>query len=66
MKRNSELALTALAHLAPVPGVGLLLNPKVRRNARRIAGLALLGAGAALAVPVTLFVICKTSPRKDS
>ena len=61
-KRIPEIALTALASLAPVPGLGLLLNKSVRRKVRKLGGLALVGAGVAVAVPVALYVICKTSP----
>ena len=56
-----KIGLMALTRLAPVPGLGLLLNKKVRRNARRVAGLALIGAGALVTVPLALYVICKTS-----
>lgn len=62
---KTEIAKTGLKVLtvvAPVPGLSLLLNKRVRRTARKFAGLALLGAGAAVAVPVALYVICKTSP----
>lgn len=57
----SVAGLVALKHLAPVPGLSLLLNKQFRRKARRATGIALLGAGALVAVPVALYVICKTS-----
>ena len=60
-KRISKLALTALVGLAPVPGISLLMNKRVRRTAKRAAGLALVGAGVLVTVPVALYIICKTS-----
>lgn len=60
-KRIPKLALTALVGLAPVPGLSLLLNKSVRRTARRAAGLALVGAGVLVTVPVALYIIRKTS-----
>ncbi len=56
-----RIALMALARIAPIPGLDLLLDKRVRRNARKVAGLALLGAGALATVPIALYVICKTS-----
>jgi hypothetical protein len=61
IRKLSEIGLSALAHSVPVPGLSLLLNTKLRRKARRATGLALLGAGAAAAIPIALYVICKTS-----
>jgi hypothetical protein len=64
MKKDTKLAeigMVALTHFAPVPGLSLLLNKRLRRKARRATGFALLGAGALVAVPVALYVICKTS-----
>jgi hypothetical protein len=58
----SEIRLATLTQLAPVPGLSLLLNKRLRRKARRATGFALLSAGALVAVPVALYVICKTSP----
>jgi len=60
----SEIGLAALTHLVPIPGFGLLMNKQVRKTARQATGLALLGAGALVAVPVALYVICKTSPKR--
>jgi hypothetical protein len=60
-KNFSEIGLAALTHLVPVPGLSLLLNKRLRQKARRATGFALLGAGALVAVPVALYVICKTS-----
>ena len=60
----SEIGLAALTHLVPVPGLSLLVNKRLRRRARKATGLALLGAGAIVAVPVALYVICKTSPTR--
>jgi hypothetical protein len=61
LRRIPELGLVALTHLAPVPGLSLLLDKRLRRTARKATGFALLGAGALIAVPVALYVICKTS-----
>lgn len=61
IKTISKIGLKTLVRLTPVPGLSLVLNKEVRRNARRAAGLALLGAGALAAVPIALYVICKTS-----
>jgi hypothetical protein len=47
--------------MAPIPGLSLLLNKRLRRKARQATGIALLGAGVLVAVPVALYVICKTS-----
>ena len=63
-KTAKEIGLTALTLLVPVPGLSLLLNKRVRKTARRASGVALLGAGALVAVPVALYVICKTSPKR--
>ena len=60
-KRIPKLALTALVSLAPVPGLSLLMNKSVRRTAKRAAGLALVGAGVLVTVPVALYLISKTS-----
>jgi hypothetical protein len=60
----AKIGLAAVAGLAPVPGLSLLLNRKVRRHARRVAGVAVIGAGILVAVPIALYVICKTSPGK--
>ncbi len=62
MRKISEISLAALAQASPIPGLGLLLNKRARRNARRATGIALLGAGALIAIPAALYVICKTSP----
>jgi len=62
IRKISEIGLTALTQALPVPGIGLLLHRRVRRNARRATGIALIGAGALIAVPAALYVICKTSP----
>ena len=62
-RKFSEIGLAALTHLVPVPGVSLLMNKRLRRTARRATGIALLGAGAMVAVPVALYVICKTSTK---
>jgi len=62
IRKISEIGLAALTQALPVPGVGSLLNQRVRRNARRATGIALLGAGALIAIPTALYVICKTSP----
>ena len=61
----SEIGLAALTHFVPVPGLGLLMNKRLRRRARQASGLALLGAGALVALPVALYVICKTSPKQS-
>jgi hypothetical protein len=63
-KTAKEIGLTAITHLVPIPGFSLLMNKRVRRAARQASGLALLGAGALVAVPVALYVICKTSPKR--
>lgn len=63
-ERTKELGLAALTHFVPIPGLGLLMNKRVRRTARKASGIALLGAGALMAVPVALYVICKTSPKR--
>jgi hypothetical protein len=60
----SEIGLAAVTHLAPIPGFSLLMNKRLRRRARQASGLALLGAGALVAVPVALYVICKTTPKR--
>jgi len=57
----SEIGLAALTHLVPIPGFGLLMNKRVRRTVRRAKGVALLGAGVLITIPVALYVICKTS-----
>jgi NADH-quinone oxidoreductase subunit D len=57
----SQIGLVALTQLVPVPGLSLLLNKRLRRKAKRATGIALLGMGALVAVPVALYVICKTS-----
>ena len=59
----SEIGVAALTRFAPVPGLSLLLNKRLRRKATKVARFALVGAGVAAAVPVALYVICKTSPR---
>ena len=56
-----EIGLAALTLFAP-PGLSLLMNKRVRRKAARVARVALLGAGVVAAVPIALYVICKTSP----
>jgi hypothetical protein len=61
----SEIGLTAVTHLVPVPGIRFLLNRQARRTARRVATVALLGAGVAVAVPAALYVICKTSGTRN-
>ncbi|HYW70706.1 MAG TPA: hypothetical protein VE961_06715 [Pyrinomonadaceae bacterium] len=61
MRNLSELALTAVTHAAPVPGLSLVLNKRFRRTVRKAAGVALIGAGALVAVPLALYVICRTS-----
>ena len=63
--RIPEIGLAALTLFAP-PGVSLLMNKRLRRKAARVAHFALVGAGVAAAVPVALYVICKTSPRKST
>jgi hypothetical protein len=63
--KYSDIGIAALTYLLPVPGVSLLFNKRLRRNARRATGIALLGAGALIAVPVALYVICKTSPESN-
>ena len=61
-KKIPEIALTALASVAPIPGLSLLMNKRVRRTALKAAGrLALVGAGVLVTVPVALYIICKTS-----
>jgi len=60
----AEIGLAAVTHLMPIPGFSLLMNKRLRRRARQATGLALLGAGALVAVPVALYVICKTSPKR--
>jgi len=60
----AEIGLAAVTHLVPIPGFSLLMNKRLRRRARQATGLALLGAGALVAVPVALYVICKTSPKR--
>ena len=60
----SEIGLAAVTHLVPIPGFSLLVNERLRRRARQATGLALLGAGALVAVPVALYVICKTAPKR--
>ena len=64
MKKSviADIGLSTLAGLIPVPGIGLLLNRRVLRRVRKLGGVALVGAGVAVAVPVALYVICKTSP----
>jgi len=62
VRRIPELGLMALAQLAPVPGLSLLMNKRVRRKVGRAARLALLSAGVVATVPLALYVICKTSP----
>ena len=59
----SDIGLATLTYLAPVPGLSLLLNKPLRRKAVRAARFAVLGAGVVAAVPVALYVICKTSQR---
>ena len=63
-KTAKQIGLAALTHFVPIPGFSLLMNKRVRRTAGRASGLALLGAGAMVAVPVALYVICKTSPKR--
>ena len=63
-KIAKEIGLAALTHFVPVPGLRLLMNKRVRRTVRRASGVALVGAGAIIAVPVALYVICKTSPKR--
>jgi len=65
MKKSEipKIGLTILTGVAPIPGLSLLLNKRVRRGVRRAAGLALIGAGALVTVPLALYVICKTSPK---
>ena len=65
VSRNRKLttcATQALMQLAPVPGLSLLMNKRLRRKVGRAARLALLSAGVIATVPVALYVICKTSP----
>jgi hypothetical protein len=62
-RKVSEIGLAALTQLVPVPGFSLLMNKRLRRSARRATRIALLGAGALVAVPVALYVICKTSTK---
>jgi ABC-type proline/glycine betaine transport system permease subunit len=62
----SNIGLAALTQMVPVPGLGLLLHKGLRRKARKATGIALLGAGALVAVPVALYVICKTSGESTS
>ena len=57
----SKTGLKTLLRLAPVPALSLILNKRLRRNARRAAGLAALGAAALATIPIALYVICKTS-----
>jgi hypothetical protein len=65
MKESTkEIGLAALTHFVPIPGLGLLMNKRVRRTVRKASGLALIGAGALVAVPLALYVICKTSPKR--
>jgi hypothetical protein len=62
MRRTfANIGIAALTQMAPIPGLSLLLNKNLRRKARKATGIALLGAGALVAVPVALYVICKTS-----
>ncbi len=63
-KAVKEIGLAALTHFVPIPGLSLLMNKRVLRTARKASGLALIGAGALVAVPVALYVICKTSPKR--
>jgi hypothetical protein len=63
-RKIAEVGVAALTHLVPVPGLSLLMNKGLRRKARRATGFALLGAGALVAVPVALYVICKTSTKR--
>ena len=60
----SEIGLAAVTHLVPLPGFGVLINRRLRKRAQQATGLALLGAGALVAVPLALYVICKTSPKR--
>jgi hypothetical protein len=64
-KSTKEIGLAALTQFVPIPGLGLLMNERVRRTARRATGIALVGAGALVAVPVALYVICKTSTKRQ-
>jgi len=63
-RKLPELGLSALTHFVPIRGFSLLMNKRVRRTVRRASGLALIGAGALVAVPVALYLICKTSPKR--
>ena len=63
-KTAKEMGLAALTHFVPIPGFSLLINKRVWKTARKATGLALVGAGALVAVPVALYVICKTSPKR--
>jgi len=60
-KKVTDMALPAVTQFVPVPGLNLMLNKQFRQKVRRATGIALLGAGALVAVPVALYVICKTS-----
>jgi len=66
VRKISEIGLTALTHAAPIPGLSLLLDARWRRRLRKAGGVALIGAGALVAVPVALYVICKTSEGSTS
>ena len=57
----ANIGIAALTQMVPIPGLSLLLNKNLRSKARKATGIALLGAGALVAVPVALYVICKTS-----
>jgi hypothetical protein len=62
MRRTfTDIGVAALTQMVPIPGLSLLLNKRLRRKARKATGIALLGVGALVAVPVALYVICKTS-----
>ena len=62
MRRTfANIGVAALTSMVPIPGLSLLLNKRLRRKARKATGIALLGAGVLVAVPVALYVICKTS-----
>ncbi len=60
-RKLAAVGLSTLVGLAPIPGLSLLMNKRVRKTAKRAAGAALVGAGVLVTVPLALYVICRTS-----
>jgi hypothetical protein len=54
-----ELMLIAATRVALGAGIGLLVGDKLRRDARKSAGLALLAVGALSTIPIVIGILGK-------